>query len=86
MFTKDQIAVIRSAVSDKLTDLRILLTEYTIQAEAWRSRLERLDDFDISNEFSKKYYEQERSRYKAQINRVENEMEQLRDVLKTIST
>ena len=79
MFTKDQIAVIRSAVSDKLTDLRILLSEYTI-------RLERLDDFDISDEFSKKYYEQERSRYKAQINRVENEMEQLRDVLKTIST
>ena len=79
MFTKDQIAVIRSAVSDKLTDPRILLSEYTI-------RLKRLDDFDISDEFSKKYYEQERSRYNAQINRVENEMEQLRDVLKTIST
>ena len=74
MFTKDQIAVIRSAVSDKLTDLRVLLSEYNI-------RRERLDDFDTSDAFSKEYYEKERSRYSALIEKLEVEIVQLREVL-----
>ena len=74
MFNKDQLSIVRSAVSDKLTDSRILLSEYNI-------RRERLDDFDTSDVFSKEYYEKERNRYSALIEKLEEEIVQLRDVL-----